>query len=108
MVKDVTSPYMSRELVEHIFADIRSDIIEIKDVGKKTLEQTTVTNGRVTKHDYLFKFAWWALGALWSIILIIVPIFLIFGRMYVEKISQDAALSVLSGIEEKYNIVIEK
>ena len=52
--------YSQREL-DHFFTDLKSDIKEIKDVLNRVEQQTTRTNGRVTKLEY------WRTGVVWGV-----------------------------------------
>lgn len=65
-------PYSKREL-DHYFQDMRSDIKEILFDGKETKAQAMRTNGRTTKIEWQIKVFWWALGALWTLIMLTFP-----------------------------------
>src|SRR5574343_330501 len=54
--------------------ETKSILSEMKETSSQTLKQAQATNGRVNKHDWYFKIAWWGLGAISSVLLIGVPI----------------------------------
>lgn len=55
-------------------ADILIILNEVKSTGNMTLTQAQKTNGRVSRHDLYFKIMWWALGAIWTLIIIGIPL----------------------------------
>lgn len=87
------NPYTKREL-DHYFEDMRSDIKEILTDGKQTKEQAFKTNGRVTRIEWQIKAFWWALGALWTILMLTFPSFI----RFINKVD-SLGLTVTSLIE---------
>lgn len=67
------TPYSNREL-EHYFKDLFGRMETQDRTLGEIRDQTIKTNGRVNRHDWYFKALWWSLGAMWTALLIGVPI----------------------------------
>lgn len=79
----------SRREFDHYFQDMRSNIQETMTTVKEIKVQTTLTNGRVSKLEWWRSTVLWALGALWTILLLL-------GPWLIHKISEDAIQQALT------------
>lgn len=80
--------------------------------------QTTRTNGRVTKHDFLFKIIWWSLGFVASVLVIGLPmLYKLYNYSLDQKLkdlevrqkeTQTKADEVVKLIEAKYKLKINE
>lgn len=66
--------YSIKEFIEHAMDDIKEKIDTIHTDVKDIKIQTTRTNGRVSKLEWWRSGFIWALGAMWTLALIVVPL----------------------------------
>lgn len=76
--------YKNRE-IDRMFDDVHEKLDKLLEGSEKIQEQTTKTNGRVNRHDVWFKVAWWILGAIVTIISLIVPLAIKVGKNYAHQ-----------------------
>lgn len=76
---DILMKSFGEKLTEHHNV-ILKELEEIKADGKETKMQAKKTNGQVTKHTVYFKVAWWVLGAVWTVLLLAVPLVIKLAR----------------------------
>lgn len=90
-------------------AEILTVLGELKKDGKATLEQAQKTNGRVNKHDFIFKLMWGAVGALISALVIGAPLAWSALKLQIDLISKKnadmAANSAVEKLEDKWNFI---
>lgn len=99
-MKDVDTPMSNTEL-RLTFADIKSEIAEVKSIGIDTHSQAKKTNGRV---NLLEKFMWVASGAL----LILTPIVGWLAVDYLNHRDQVPSLQVQTAVETALDNYIAK
>lgn len=91
------APYNNREL-DHYFKDLFGRM-EKQDKNLETIkEQTIKTNGRVNKHDWNFKALWWGLGALWTLLLLGVPITY---KIVINDLNYKIQTAVVTAVDNK-------
>jgi len=81
---------------------------EIMQMLKEIKEQTLKTNGRVNKHDWYFKAMWWALGAIWTVTLIGIPLLYNLFTWSLDVKLKYASQQVVSLLEEKYDLKVNE
>ncbi len=89
--------YSKREL-DHYFQDMKSDIKEILIDGKETKVQVYKTNGRVTRLEWQTRVFWWALGAIWTLIVMMAPSII----RFVQQINRVNA--TVSELTKEYDV----
>lgn len=65
--------YTIKEFISHVMNDINGKINEIHSIVKKIEDQTTKTNGRVSKLEWWRSGVVWAIGILWTFLLLLIP-----------------------------------
>lgn len=90
------------EKMEEKHQDIMSVLSDIKSDVKETKEQTIKTNGRVSKLEWWRNSFLWALGALWTLLLISFPIL----RWIVQsEIHQSVNVAVQDAFDNRFSSI---
>lgn len=75
---------------------------------KQILEQTSKTNGRVSKLEWLSMIFKWAIGALGTFIVIVSPVLWYFLKLEIQQITQDSAHNAVTSALSQYNIIVKQ
>jgi len=97
-----------KETSEERYTEYRKRDDEIVTMLKEIKEQTVKTNGRVNKHDWYFKAMWWALGAIWTVTLIGIPLLYNLFTWSLDVKLKYASQQVVSLLEEKYDLKVNE
>lgn len=93
--KEDNTPYTKREL-DHYFQEVFSRLDKQDLVLAGIKDQTTKTNGRVNGHDFWLSALKWVCGALWTLLLVLVPVLWHLQRLQSVEDAQSAVKSALS------------
>ncbi len=97
-----------KEKSEERHTEYRKRDDEIVTMLKEIKEQTIKTNGRVNKHDWYFKAMWWALGTIWTVTLIGIPLLYNLFTWSLDVKLKESSQQVVSLFEEKITLLEEK
>ncbi len=95
-----------RKMIDALQDKIPDQIDAAADKGdmKEVKKQTQLTNGRVNKHQWQIKAFWWALGILWSAILLLAPMVIKFIKYEIDLSVKESIGRALSN----YNIDVQE
>lgn len=79
--------YQKREL-DHYFSELKDHLSKQDRTLERVEAQTMKTNGRVTKLEWNDKVFMWVVGALWTLIVLIVPVcYMIVKYIFINEIN---------------------
>lgn len=97
--------YSKREQ-DHFFGDLFKRMDKQDDTLGRIEEQTTSINGRVNKLEWWQKAVIWAVGAVWVLILVIIPVLAVIARHEIQRITSDTIDSKWTSLVDEYDKVI--
>lgn len=95
-------PYSKREL-DHYFKDLFGRMDNQDSALGKIFEQTSKTNGRVNRLEWWRGVVIWGIGALWAILVVLVPVIWSYIKIEIKADSIDAVTAALN----QFNIQIK-
>lgn len=98
----VEKNYSKREQ-DHYFSDLFKRMDSQDIVLGAIKEQTTKTNGRVSKLEWWKTAVIWGLGTLWTIIILLSPIIWISIKDQIKQQSHDAVIGALG----EFNVIVK-
>lgn len=88
-------PYQKRE-IDHYFEDIFKRLDKQDTSLSAILIQTTAHNGRMAKLEWWRSAVIWGLGALWTVMLIIIPFLWSYMKVQIQIASRQSVNDILN------------